>query len=750
MRTNVSQPSRDGHGRTLTAHVEDTARQEGARTEPPVLAIDHLSVAYATREGLVEAVRDVSLRVNAGETLGIVGESGCGKSTLAYAVMGYLAENGQITAGSIRLRGRELLGLPPGELRRLRGARMAMVYQDPATALNPSMIVGDQVAEAYQTYSGVSQHLAWRRAVEMLGRVGLPDPERMAHRYPHQLSGGQQQRVVIAMALINNPDLLIMDEPTTGLDVTTEALILDLINELKQEFGVATLYISHNLGVIAQVCDRVAVMYAGEVVEEAGVATLFSSPRHPYTVGLLGCVPRLDAAKTTRQLRPIPGHVPPPGARPDGCIFAPRCALARDYCHEAAPQLQATDQSGQRARCHFWTEVPAWTQEEARPAPEGEQRASRSTQPTSRGDGTLVRHAEPLLEVRELRRHYGGSTGIAAPLLRLLGRETPPVRAVDGVSFTIAPGETLALIGESGCGKTTLARTVAGLLSPSGGTIHFLGHDVSYTAERRPAALRRFLQMVFQNPDSSLNPRHTVGAILERPLRLFLGLRGTAARQRALELLQAVQLDPRYYHRYPGQLSGGEKQRVSIARAFAGEPRLVICDEAVSALDVSVQAAILNLLAALQAERGTSYLFISHDLGAVRYLADRIAVMYLGRIVEIGRTEDLFHPPYHPYTEALLSAIPEPDPQQKRRRIRLEGPVPSPAERPAGCPFAGRCPRYLGSLCDDVPPPVQDAGNGHHIACHIPLRELAEMQRSGKPPVRAAACDGTRAACRDE
>lgn len=733
------------------ARVEDIARQEGARAEPPVLAIDQLSVAYATREGLVEAVRDVSLRVNAGETLGIVGESGCGKSTLAYAVMGYLAENGQITAGSIRLRGRELIGLPPGELRRLRGARMAMVYQDPATALNPSMIVGAQVAEAYQTHSGASWQDAWRRAVEMLGRVGLPDPAQIARRYPHQLSGGQQQRAVIAMALINNPDLLIMDEPTTGLDVTTEALILDLINVLKQEFGAATLYISHNLGVIAQVCDRVAVMYAGEVVEEADVATLFSAPRHPYTVGLLSCVPRLATSKAVR-LRPIPGHLPPPAARPTGCVFAPRCTLSRGYCHEVAPELLTTDRPGQRARCHFWTEVPAWAQREART---GEEPAGAvgDMQPTSAGSRSRLGRVEPLLEVRELHRYYGGSAGITGRLLPpigliglvgLVGKDTPPVRAVDGVSFTLAAGETLALIGESGCGKTTLARTVAGLLSPSSGSIRFLGHDVSCTAERRPAALHRFLQMVFQNPDSSLNPRHTVGAILERPLRLFLGLRGTAARQRAMELLQAVQLDPSYYHRYPGQLSGGEKQRISIARAFAGEPRLVICDEAVSALDVSVQAAILNLLATLQAERGTAYLFISHDLGAVRYLADRIAVMYLGRIVEIGRTEDLFHPPYHPYTEALLSAIPEPDPHQKRQRIRLEGPVPSPAERPTGCPFAGRCPRYLGSICDDVPPPVQDAGNGHHIACHIPLPELAELQRSGKPPVRAAAGEAVR------
>ncbi|MBI3969791.1 MAG: ABC transporter ATP-binding protein [Chloroflexi bacterium] len=578
--------------------------------DAPVLAISGLSVAY----GAVHAVRDVSLSVRAGETLGVVGESGSGKSTLAFATMGYLGANGRVAGGSIKLQGQELLTLSPAELRRFRGGPMAMVYQDPQTALNPSLVVGRQVAEAHQEHTGKSGRGCWARAVEMFGRVGLPDPERIARRYPHQLSGGQQQRVVIATALVNNPALLILDEPTTGLDVTTEALILDLVNELKQEFGAATLYITHNLGVIAQVCDRVAVMYTGEIVEEEDVVPLF----------------------------------------------------------------------------------------------------------------------------RELCRYYGGSSGVVERLLRPIVGPRPPLRAVDGVSFDLMPGETLALIGESGSGKTTLARTIAGLIAPSGGQIRFLGQEATKPAGQRPAALRREMQMVFQNPDASLNPRHTAGQIIRRPVEMFLGLRGEAARQRVCELLTAVHLDPDFYDRYPGELSGGEKQRVSIARAFAVEPRLVICDEAVSALDVCVQAAILNLLIELQEQPGSSYLFISHDLSVVRHLAHRIGVMYLGKLVDFGPTEAIFEPPYHPSTEALISAVPEPDPQVRRKRIPLEGPVPSPAERPEGCPFAGRCPRYLGPICDDVPPPIHETESGEQIACHIPLDELSKplAKPDGRSPPR--------------
>jgi len=739
--------------RSLTASIDrDAPRAARGPADVPVLELDHLSVAYDTPAGTACAVRDVSLAVGPGETLGIVGESGCGKSSLAYAVMGYLGDHGRITGGSIRLQGQELTRLGRSALRRLRGAKMAMVYQDPHTALNPTLAVGEQVAEAYQAHTGRPRQLCRQRAIELLRRVGLPDPERVAERYPHQLSGGQQQRVIIAMALINDPALLIMDEPTTALDTTTQALILDLVNDLKRETRAAILYISHDLGVIAQVCDRVAVMYAGAVVEEAATATLFRHPRHPYTVGLLRCLPRLGASRVAGQLQPIPGRLPPATQELEGCAFAPRCALAQPICRQVAPPLYQASAAGAAgdgagvegeqgrhlARCHFWGEVPAWAHASAPadsltggPSPDGLW-TDGHTRPAG-GDAPEGPRAQPLLAVRDLHCVFGDGRSLVHRLLGPLAGSEPPVHAVDGVSFDLAPGETLALVGETGCGKTTLARTVAGLLEPAAGAIRFEGMDIACTVDRRPPALRRDLQMVFQNPQASLNPRHTVGQIIRRPVERLLGLRGRAAEARVRELLEAVQLDAGYSHRYPGQLSGGEQQRVSIARAFAGDPRLVICDEAVSALDVSVQAAILNLLAALQEERGTSYLFISHDLRVVRYLADRIAVMYLGKIVEIGRTEDLFRPPHHPYTEALLSAIPSPEPPEAGRqpqRIRLEGPVPSPAARPAGCPFAGRCPRSLGQLCDEVPPPVRDAGHGHQIACHLPLDELV-----GRPAV---------------
>ena len=702
-------------------------------TPKPTLTLSNLSITFRTRIGDVQAVRDVSLAIRPGETLGIVGESGCGKSTLAYAVMGHLGENATVS-GEIDLGGRKVLDLSPEQLRALRGARMAMVYQDPQAALNPSITVGRQVAEAHQIHSGRSDGDCWQRAIEQLRKVGLPDPERLATRYPHQLSGGQQQRVVIAMALINDPDLLIMDEPTTGLDVTTEALILDLVNDLKKLTDAAVLFISHNLGVIAQVCDRVAVMYAGEVVEDADVHTLFRSPRHPYTVGLLGCVPTPGRSKASGRLRPIPGQLPPRASRPEGCVFAPRCGLARETCTSNVPALRPVaiaptvpvTPGAHQARCLFSEEVPEWAETQNAKTPAevvmpGEAPAAHSAEPAA---------SVPLLEVENLSHEFGGGgKGLFDRLLgRVFGRATP-VRAVDGVSLAVHPGETLAIVGESGCGKTTLARAVAGLVDPTAGRISFLGRDVTGTADRRPADVRRHLQMVFQNPEASLNPRHTIGRIIGRPIEKFLGLRGVEARRRAAELLRAVQLPVTYVERYPVRLSGGEKQRVSIARAFAGDPQLVVCDEAVSALDVSVQAAILNLLTDLQRERGTSYLFISHDLGVVRYLADRIGVMYLGKLVEQGKTDDIFGGPRHPYTEALLSAIPLPDPAQKGSPLRLQGPVPSPSDRPTGCPFAGRCPRYLGSVCDDLPPPIQDAGNGHEIACHIPLVELARQPR---------------------
>ena len=703
---------------------------EQRQLEPPVLEIEDLHIRYGAGEQAVRAVRGVSLHIRRGETLGIVGESGCGKSTLAFAIMRYLGAAGRVARGDIRLGGESLLGLSEAQLRELRGKRLAMVYQDPQTALNPAIIVGEQVAEVYREHERVGRESAWSRTLELLGRVGLPDPERIARRYPHQLSGGQQQRVVIALGLVCSPELLILDEPTTGLDVTTEATILDLVNDLKREFDSAVLFISHNLGVIAQVCDRVAVMYAGEVVETGTVGALFHQPRHPYTAGLLGCVPRISS-DTGERLDAIPGSLPPPHVRLPGCTFAPRCQLAREQCVEVRPKLAAVSDD-HRSRCHFWEETPAL---QRRAAPAAGAAAPEPTAPAAAANGP------PLLEVQELSHYYNYRQPSASRFGRwwqaIWRRRQRPVKAVERVSLRVQAGETVALVGESGCGKSTLGNVVAGLLAPTFGTVAFEGQDISVTVRQRAQELQRGLQMVFQNPEASLNPRHTVGRILTRPLALAHGVQGAAARRQAEALLESVQLNASYYDRYPGQLSGGEKQRVAIARAFAGDRKLVICDEPVSALDVSVQAAVLNLLQDLQVEQGTAYLFVSHDLAVVRHLANHIVVMYLGEVMEQGSTEALFRPPYHPYTEALLSAVPVPDPGVKRQHIRLQGPVPSAIDRPRGCPFHTRCPRKLGAICEDTPPPTVAAGDGHTIRCHIPLAELAAY-----PPVIRSADSG--------
>ncbi|MAG35055.1 MAG: peptide ABC transporter ATP-binding protein [Dehalococcoidia bacterium] len=710
----------------MTTTTAPAAGPKKRQPIPPVLEIDDLHIQYESAGHAVQAVRGVSLSIRRGETLGIVGESGCGKSTMAFAVMRYLGASGRIVRGDIRLGGRSLIDLSESQLRELRGKRIAMVYQDPQSALNPAMAVGEQVAEAFCEHEHASREAGRSRALELFRRVGLPDPERIARRYPHQLSGGQQQRVVIALGLVCSPELLILDEPTTGLDVTTEATILDLVNDLKREYNSAVLFISHNLGVIAQVCDRVAVMYAGEVVESCAAGELFLHPSQPYTAGLLGCVPRLSG-DTGDRLNAIPGSLPPPHMRLPGCAFAPRCRLARAKCVEVAPELEwVTDDH--RSRCHFWEESPTLLSRPPADSPSASS-ASPDAIPAAPSD-----EQPSLLEVSELSHYYSYHRPSGSHLGRawhtIWRRQQRPVKAVEKVSLRVGAGETVALVGESGCGKSTLGSVIAGLLSPTFGTVAFEGQDISVTVRQRDPALQRSMQMVFQNPEASLNPRHAVGRILTRPLELFNGLKGAAARRQAEILLASVNLDASYYDRYPSQLSGGEKQRVAIARAFAGDRKLVICDEPVSALDVSVQAAVLNLLKDLQDEKGTAYLFVSHDLAVVRHLANRIVVMYLGEVMEQGGTEALFHPPYHPYTEALLAAVPVPDPRVQRQHIRLEGPVPSAMDRPPGCPFHTRCPRKIGSICEDEPPPLVDAAEGHTIRCHIPVEGLAAF-----PPV---------------
>ena len=689
------------------------------KMDQPVVKVDNLAIAYETRGGDVNAVRDVSFEIFRGETLGLVGESGCGKSTVSYGLVNYLGRNGKIVKGDIIFQGESLVGRTPEELRKLRGDQIAMVYQDPMTSLNPVLRIGDQMTEVLTVHRGIGRAEARARCIEMLRRVYMPDPEKVLSRYPHQISGGQQQRVVIAMALLNNPALLIMDEPTTALDVTVEAAVLDLIADLRRDFDTAILFISHNLGVIARVSNRVGVMYAGELVELASTQEIFANPRHPYTQGLMRCVPRLGSDKAGSLLYPIRGRVPAPDRLPPGCVFEPRCDYARDVCRSERPPLRELGQQHE-SRCLFAEEIDA-----------------RAWQPPADAI-PLVPMAEnpdrpnPLLDVEGLKTYYRHSGGSTSPLSMIGLGPKEYVKAVDGVSFTLPPGKTLGVVGESGCGKSTLIKTIIGLEDMSGGTVEFLGFDLTRKASQRDLSLIQELQMVFQNPDATMNPSYSIGTQIERPLKRFKVVPGNQVRDEVIRLLQAVKLDEHYYDRRPRQLSGGEKQRIGIARAFAGRPDLVLCDEPVSALDVSVQAAVLNLLLEIQREHGTTMIFIAHDLSVVRFFSDFVAVMYLGQVVEIGPAEAIYAPPYHPYTESLLAAVPIPDPSVEQKHIRLEGSVPSPLNPPSGCRFHTRCPRRQmlpdgGAICATQEPPFQDAGNGHRILCHIPLETLRTL-----------------------
>lgn len=685
---------------------------EDHHIKTPVLKVENLAISYEIRKGEVPAVRNVSFEVNRGETFGLVGESGCGKSTVAFGIVNFLGRNGKILEGSILFQGRELRGRTEEELRRLRGDQISMVYQDPMSALNPTLRVGDQLSEVLIVHRGLRKDDAYEKCIDMLNRVYMPDPETVMTRYPHQLSGGQQQRVVIAMALLNNPALLIMDEPTTALDVTVEAVVLDLIDELRREFDTAIMYITHNLGVIARVSDRVGVMYAGEIVERAPVEDIFLKPMHPYTQGLMRCVPKLGLSKQSSYLYPIRGRVPSPMKLPPGCLFEPRCDLAREECRQKRPELRRLDHS-HFARCYFAEETIGARWE----PPEDLAPVLAATPP---------RAEEPILQVEHLQKYYLQEQRTLISLVGLGQKQY--VKAVDDVSLEIPKGRTLGLVGESGCGKSTLAKTIVGLEPVTDGEIDFLGFDISVPLSDRDLNLIKELQMVFQNPDSTLNPSFSVGRQISRPLIRFKTVPRNEVREEAIRLLNAVKLDQSYYGRLPRQLSGGEKQRVGIARAFAARPDLVLCDEPVSSLDVSVQAAVLNLLLEIQREFGTTMLFIAHDLSVVRFFSDYVAVMYLGKLCEVGSAEAIYAPPYHPYSEALLSAVPIPDPRAEQKRIRLSGTVPSALKPPTGCRFHTRCPRKMGKICETEEPPRGDDGDGHYIYCHIPLEELRKVE----------------------
>ncbi len=677
-----------------------------------ILNIENLTVAYRHGGVWQDAVRDISLRVHAGETYGLVGESGSGKTTLLLAIMRYLGEKGSVRQGKIELEGRDLLSLTQKQMLDVWGKQITFVPQNPQSSLNPALKVGEQLSEILRHHLDLDNETARRRTIELFSMVDLADPTRVADSYPHQISGGMQQRVMIAMALSTEPLLLVLDEPTTSLDVTTQAVILDLVLELIQGRKTAALYVTHNLGVVAQFCDRVGVLYAGDLVEEAASDDLFTKPLHPYTQGLLDSVPRLGETKSQIQLRGIQGQIPYLGERPDGCLFETRCPLAIEVCSQR-PIWSGTEE--RRVRCHRWQEIDR-----------DEVDASQPIQEATRVEARVEQDQDPVLNMDGVRVYF--------PLRRSLSeilRRAPKtvLRAVDGVNLEVMRGQTLGLVGESGSGKTTLARTIVGLVEKTQGSIDLLSIPLAAELEDRDLETLRHMQMVFQNPEGALNPYLTVGETLRRTLMTLLGNNRSMAEQKLIQLLKAVRLAPSYKDRLPGQLSGGEKQRVAIARAFASNPELLICDEPVSSLDVSVQASILNLLNDIQFEHGISLLFISHDLAVVGYLADLVAVIYLGQLMEIAQAKSLFEPPYCPYTEALLSAIPTVDTEFKQKPIRLKGEIPSPIDIPSGCPFHTRCPHYLGEICAQEKPPWQVVPEtGKLYYCHIPPQKLLQVQ----------------------
>ena len=662
-----------------------------------VLSFEHVSIAYKHRTGHQNILRDVGFTIGEGEALGLVGESGCGKSTVALAAMRYLPRGMLITEGRIQVEGRDTAPLSDAELSKIRGNRIAMVYQDPMSSLNPVMPIGKQLMEVPLLHGEIDEKAAFDRAVRMLEEVRLPDAAAMMDRYPHQLSGGQQQRVVIAMALMAEPALLIMDEPTTGLDVTIEAAILALVRDLRAKFGTAILFISHNLGTVARVCDRIGVLYAGRMVETGQISTVFRAPSHPYTRGLLGALPRLKGGRSRGRLRPIEGTITAADRMRIGCAFAPRCSFAVRHECEERPIAMVDMGAGHLARCARLEAVRASSAQD-----------SAAEETAGSPDAAAV-----VLSVRSLSKEYKISS--------LFGGKKGVVRAVTDVDFDARAGETLAIVGESGCGKSTVARIISGLLDGTSGEVRLGDVDLAKVqVDERPREVRRQVQMVFQNPDSTLNPSHSIGYALMRPLRMLRALATGDAKAEVAKLLTQVRLPAEMAERMPHQLSGGQRQRVAIARALAGNPGLVVADEPVSALDVSVQAAILNLLGELLEQSQLGLVLISHDLALVHHMADHVAVMYLGRVVEYGPVDQVFQPPYHPYTEALLKAAPTPDPDAAPPEAVLDGVMPSPSEIIIGCAFASRCPSRIAGLCDTTPPPTRLFGD-HRIACHLDL-----------------------------
>ncbi|MCH2318135.1 MAG: ABC transporter ATP-binding protein [SAR202 cluster bacterium] len=669
-----------------------------------LVQVKNLGIGFTSRTGAtLPILRNIDLAIGEGETIGLVGESGCGKSTLALAMMGYLKSGLSVLEGESLFRGRNVFDMGERALEDIRGGELALIPQNAGQSLTPTSRIGRQIDESVKLHTRLVKEQRRERVIELLLQVRLPQPEELLKRYPHELSGGQQQRVAIAMALAGEPDVLLLDEPTTGLDVTTQAHILELLRDLAAETGTAMVYVSHDLGAIARVSDRIAVMYAGELVLEGPARQVLKQPAHPYARGLLLSIPRLKEAVVPASM---PGRPPLPGGAGQGCGFADRCPMAEQRCRDKRPTLEPTT-TQEFVRCHFHERV------EQLPSPEPPKRPDRSSQD----------EMDSILQFNDVAISYA-KPGIVD---QILGRQPNVTPTINEIDLTIRQGETFGLVGESGSGKSTILRAIAGLLPPQSGTITYeKAESLNTSVEERSNDLLRCVQLIFQNPDASLNPRHTVAEILAQPLKLYFGLGGDELRERSVALLEQVRLRADYLERLPSQLSGGEKQRVAVARAFAAEPKLVLCDEVTSALDVSVQAAVLDLLIQLQVDQGTTYGFVSHDLAVVRALADRVAVLYQGRLCEMGPSENVYRFPSHPYTEVLLGAVLEPDPDAELTLAADD--VADLFPPPKGCPFQRRCPRKIGDICDDETPPWRPAEFGHAIRCHIPLDELRRVQ----------------------
>jgi peptide/nickel transport system ATP-binding protein len=670
-----------------------------------IQSVKNLSIGFRSQKGKeISILRNVTTNIKKGETVGIVGESGSGKSTLALAMMGYVKHGLFTMSGECLFNSLNLLDLSNNELEKIRGRKIAMIPQNAGQSLTPNLKIGYQIEEALKLHTNLNENERKDRISELLNKVRLPSPDVMALRYPHELSGGQQQRVAVAMALAGNPELLLLDEPTTGLDVTTQAHVLELLKDITKDTGTSMVYVSHDLGAIAQVCDRVIVMYAGEIVLEGPVRKILKEPIHPYTNGLLKSIPKLSLEGLPESM---PGAQPQPGHIGEGCSFYDRCNISDEKCKIKTPDLEFLSEIDTSVRCFNYKKVNI--------------NQNKNIQ-IKNLDEKNVENNE-ILGLSDVSISYAKQSFLD----QLFNKLTDSNPTVKDINININKGETIALVGESGSGKSTILKSIAGLLKTKDGNINFAqNRKLSEDLKNRSSDDLRAIQLIFQNPDESLNPNHTVEQILSQPLKLYFGLKGDELKKNIIELLEKVRLGEFYLTRYPRQLSGGEKQRIAVARAFAAKPDIILCDEVTSALDVSVQAAVLDLLKKLKDDFGTTYIFVSHDLAVVKAISDRVAVLYQGRLCEIGPSKNVYKFPSHPYTEVLLGAVLEPDPDIKPKLIAEDIVEEKPPEK--GCCFQGRCPRILGDKCREEVPPWQLGENGNAIRCHIDIEKLKIQQ----------------------